>query len=86
MFYEGKEKRLWVDFDEEIMDPVPDNGKIIIPVLNEPYNRLVYSGDRAELWNYDYDEDILIQTTPCVLSPMERENILRLYYPILSTE
>ena len=82
MYYEGKEHKLLVDFDEQIDIPTADNQKIKIPVMNNPYNLLVYHTGKAELWAVDYNEERVYLSTPCTLSPMERENIMRLYYPL----
>ena len=82
MFYEGKEHILLVNFAEDINDPTPDSKKIIIPILNKPYNLLIYHEGKAKLCAMDYDTEQIYNETPCVLSPTERENIMRLYYPL----
>ena len=82
LFYDGQEHALWVNFDEDIDDPTSINGDIQIPILNNPYNLLVYREGKAELWAIDYNLNQVYLSTPCVLSPNEHENILRLYYPL----
>ena len=82
MYYEGQEHKLLVDFDEQIDIPSPDNQRVRVPVMNDPYNLLVYHAGKAELWAVNYDTEQIYSKTPCVLSPIERENIMRLYYPL----
>ena len=82
MYYDNKEHKLWINFDEDIADPTPDNKRICIPILNEPYNLLVYENGEANLWAMDYNLEQVYMSTPCTLSPTEHENIMRLYYPM----
>ena len=82
MYYNGEEHVLWVDFNQEIIYPAPSDRRVMVPILNEPYNTLMFFDGKAELYRIDYDLAIITTKTPCTLSPIERENLMRLYYPI----
>ena len=78
----NREDKLLINMDEELPYKECQDERLVIAVLNTPYNELIYEPGNTRLVEYDYNEGMEITSVPCELNPTEVENIRRICYPI----
>ena len=82
------EHKLLVDFGQELPFFDSSDGKLVIPISNDPYNMLYFDSKNTllntRLIQYDYNYDMEILSTPCKLNQIEIDNLLKICYPIIT--